>query len=327
MNAPALFRARPELKDRIAWTSLCPRSTPVSRLSRFGRRYAHERLFIKREDATDGTYGGNKVRNLEFVLGEAMARGKRRILTIAPLGSNFVAALAAQTERLGLTAEVQNFERARNEQIDRHSRFSRAHGVRSTLHQGVLGPVRAAGASLRSFLAEEAFWCAPGGSSVLGALGHVNAALELAEQIRDGELPEPDVLFVGAGTCGTAAGLTAGLRLAGLSTKIVAIRCVDSVVCNRSRIAGLANRVLARLGSSLSVRAGEITLVAPREKSRYAEPLAEAHALIESFHGDEGIWLDTTYTTKVVQAMAEQLRFLRDKTILYWHTFSAAACR
>src|SRR5919199_4114314 len=66
-------------------------------------------------------------------------------------------------------------------------------------------------------------WVPAGGSSPLGALGHVNAALELAEQVRRGHRPAPARLVVPFGTGGTAAGLALGLALAGLEATVVAV--------------------------------------------------------------------------------------------------------
>lgn len=174
---------------------------------------------------------------------------------------------------------------------------------------------------------EDTLWCAPGGSSVTGALGHLNAALELAEQVRAGEIPQPDVIVVGAGTCGTMAGLTAGFRLAGLDVRLIGVRCVDRIVCHLRAIARLANGVLARIGVPGRVHAHDITLVESPLDHGYGVPLGRAEELMASFEADEGIRLDTTYTSKVVAKLGELLTsgMFTGKNVLYWHTFSPAA--
>ena len=63
-----------------------------------------------------------------------------------------------------------------------------------------------------------------GGSSPLGVAGYVNAGLELAAQVADGLVPEPDLVYVAAGTTGTSVGLKLGLKLAGLHTRVLPIR-------------------------------------------------------------------------------------------------------
>lgn len=160
-----------------------------------------------------------------------------------------------------------------------------------------------------------------------GALGHLNAALELAEQVRAGEVPKPDAIVVGAGTCGTMAGLTAGFRLAQLDVRLIGVRCVDRIVCNARAIARLANGVLARVGLPGRVRASDICLVESPLHGGYGIPLDRVEELMASFQADEGIRLDTTYTSKVVAKLGELLisGAFAGKNVLYWHTFSPAA--
>ena len=89
-----------------------------------------------------------------------------------------------------------------------------------------------------------------GATNPLGTAGYVAAGLELAEQIAQGEMPVPDRVFVAAGTSGTAAGLAVGFRIAGLSTRIVAVSTFGPQWVNRVALQWHARRVatlLARL--------------------------------------------------------------------------------
>src|SRR4051812_7896772 len=106
--SPLLFKSAPHLAENngISWIPLVNGPTPVHRFDGASEWLGHSRLYIKREDATDSLYGGNKVRNLEFLLGTALARGAQRVATVAPYGSNFVAAMAAQTKRIGMPSQV-----------------------------------------------------------------------------------------------------------------------------------------------------------------------------------------------------------------------------
>lgn len=332
MPGPALFRFAPELEGRLPWVSLCPDKTEVQRLVHLQEKWNHPSLFIKREDQTDSVYGGNKVRNLEFVLAEAVNSKATKIVTMAPLGSNFVAALAAQTRRLKLKAEVHHFVMQRTPQILTHADFSEACGANLNVYAGMTGIARAASGGMVSmarsqFGSPAALWCAPGASNLKGALGHVNAALEVVEQVKNGEMPIPDVVVVGAGTCGTIAGLTAGFRLAGFPTQVIGVRCVDPIVCNTTTVVKLANRVLRYLGSSLRISPLHVRLDSSPLDSGYAKPILRAKELMDMFYETEGIHLDTTYTSKVVARLEEQVlkRTFDNKTVLYWHTFSPAA--
>ena len=327
MSSP-LFKLFPDLGERAGWMSLVNGPTPVHALP--GASWTGiPRLFVKREDATDHRYGGNKVRNLEFLLGTAVDRGARELVTVAPLGSNFVAALAAQSRRVGLRSEVYHFVPALSPQMRAHARFSESQGAKLRVLGGgrYLGSAFAlAGSLLRRALRRGAFGLSPGGSSALGALGHVNSALELAEQIRRRELPEPELLVVGVGTCGTMAGLLAGFRLAGLKTKIIGVRCVDPVFCNPLHISLLANGALRLLGAHTRIRVSDIDL---REGSAggYGLPITGAEEFCREARSEIGLELDTTYTSKVFTFLRQKAPELRGKRVLYWHTYSPAAMR
>jgi 1-aminocyclopropane-1-carboxylate deaminase/D-cysteine desulfhydrase-like pyridoxal-dependent ACC family enzyme len=121
-----IFQSYPELKQQ--WVSLIPQATPVARLESFGPEVGHGNLYVKREDLTAPGYGGNKVRNLEFLLGRARSFGCSRVAMVAPLGSNFVAAAASQSARIGMRSEFFHFTPTQNTQIHQHAceRRSRA---------------------------------------------------------------------------------------------------------------------------------------------------------------------------------------------------------
>lgn len=328
MLSPALFRSFPHAELQFPWTSLISKPTPVHKLDGIGAHFQHGELYVKREDATDSIYGGNKVRNLEFILGEALALQKSTLLTMAPVGSNFIAALAAQARKLDLNVEVMHFSPVTTPQIEAHLNFSVAQGMQAAFFPGRRGTVPAAlSAVFRQFLSrtgDSAQWVAPGGSNATGALGHVNALFELKEQIDRGEMPTPDVIVVGAGTCGTMAGLLVGLNLTGLPTRLIGVRCVDAIVCNRLAVARLANRVFRKLGRPERVKARDVELVDSGEI--YGVSGESTKEVIQLFRNEEGIQLDTTYTAKVASYLTKQLsEELRSKRVLYWHTFSPKA--
>jgi 1-aminocyclopropane-1-carboxylate deaminase/D-cysteine desulfhydrase-like pyridoxal-dependent ACC family enzyme len=263
--AHPIFNTYPELQQQ--WVPLITQATPVSRLRDFGQAIGHNHLYVKREDLTAAGYGGNKVRNLEFLLGRAQFHGCNRIAMVAPLGSNFVAAAASQATKIGMTSEFFQFVPTQNKQIHLHARFTQSTGANVHINEGPLLPAilkSSLGLGLRmgQNLAtnEKTFRLPMGGSDVLGALGHVNAALELAMQIRRGEIPHVDHLLVGVGTCGTMAGLLVGLRMADLNTKVIGVRCVDKIICNEYQIAALANQLTKKLRLNFKIAVSEICL-------------------------------------------------------------------
>ncbi len=235
--------------------------TPVEHVASLGCR-------VKRDDRTNPVYGGNKVRKLEFLLGDARARGRRAVVTVGATTSNHVLATAVHAVAAGLAVHAVLFpavasERARSQ--DRRPLFrDRGVGVTSVPAK----PLVPAGVAAR---AAASLWAGrglpyaigPGGSSPLGSLGYVAAALELRRQVDDGALPAPATIFVPYGSGGTAAGLSVGLALAGLPTRVVAVQVVEWPWASPRHVCGLARRVAALLGR-LGVAAAipEISLAA-----------------------------------------------------------------
>ena len=97
-----LFRKFPELKAKISHVSLAMLPTPVEKVEQLGAAIGLDRLFMKRDDLSGDMYGGNKVRMLEFLLGSALQRNAREVMTIGYAGSNQALALALYADRLGI---------------------------------------------------------------------------------------------------------------------------------------------------------------------------------------------------------------------------------
>src|SRR5215207_1642898 len=157
--------------------------TPVERLDGFRDI---ESLYVKHEDLSSDVLGGNKVRSLEYLLGRVGAG--ETVLTIGGEGSTHVLATAVHAARLGAKTIAVRW---------RHDMHSAAEEVsaRATAEcaEVLTAPnfVRAMVPLVTMRLTRAAQYIPLGGSTPLGTLGHVNAALELADQVERGELPLP----------------------------------------------------------------------------------------------------------------------------------------
>ena len=286
-------------------------------------------LLIKREDLTATSYGGNKVRNLEFLFGDALRAGAKSLVTAGPVGSNFVAALAAHASRVNLPVTVHQFVAHRNTQIDLHDQFAKRHGARLVMLSEklpkYLGVAAAFFKAIPAVLDRGSYYIPPGGSGVLGAYGHMNAFLEMERQTLEAGFERPQNIIVGVGTCGTMAGLLVGNAISGGHSRIIGVRCVDRMYCNRHHIAYLANSLLAKIGSELRIKAESVRLV---DSPQGDEGYGRAHSQRDAIGGEfirHGIRLDTTYTEKVALFLREFLETANSQSTLYWHTFSGAA--
>ena len=96
-----------EQLDRLPRTRLGTSPTPLEGLPNLSRRFGGANLFVKRDDCTGLAFGGNKVRQLEFYLGEALANRADTVLITGAVQSNFVRSAAAACATLGIECHVQ----------------------------------------------------------------------------------------------------------------------------------------------------------------------------------------------------------------------------
>jgi D-cysteine desulfhydrase len=297
--------------------------TPVERLSPLSTDRAE--LWVKRDDLTSPEYGGNKVRKLERIIAQARARGARRIVTIGAAGSHHVLATTYFGGKAGLEVEAVLVPQPRTPHVLEVLRASLAAGLKPI-------PVSSWAAvpfALSSRIRPGTDVVPPGGSSVAGSMGYVDAARELAAQVRGGALPEPDVCVVALGSGGTAAGLAAGLQAEGLATQVVGV-CVASprwlVRASVWRLTRGCDRAVAKSSATGPPSAASYGRLIVDERflgSGYGYPTDEGEAASRDA-ASAGLALDPTYTAKAFACALWYVRARRAERVLYWHTLSSA---
>ena len=301
-------------------------------------------VWVKRDDLTSRAYGGNKVRKLDFLLGDALAKGAKAVLTFGAYGSNHALATAVHARALGLEPHV---VLSPQEPGPFAPATLLAHaGLGTVLHltEGWDGRREAVLAmrKIRERDGVEPYVIPMGGTNALGALGYVNAALEVWEQAREvdlgvlsapaSEFVRPDVVYVAAGTLGTAVGLAVGFAALGAQTRVEAIRVTPLEVANEQVARNLAAETVALL-RSLDADFPDLTYddLALGVRSDHFEPgygvvtpqTEEAVALA----AEAGVKLETTYTGKAFSAMLADARaglLHLDDHALFWDTYSSA---
>jgi 1-aminocyclopropane-1-carboxylate deaminase/D-cysteine desulfhydrase-like pyridoxal-dependent ACC family enzyme len=331
-GAQPLAQKLPALVERLGPLRLADLPTPVARLDRLCDCLGRDDLYIKRDDLSSALYGGNKVRKLEFLLGQARRRGASTLLTMGGLGSNHLLATALHGNSLGFRTVGVVFPQPINAGVRRNMAADRGVGAELVqIASKYLLPLSVAKTLAEVTIKEgRAPLLIPGGgSSPLGALGFVNAGLELAEQVSRGELPEPAALFLPYGTGGTAAGLALGLQLAGLETRVLAVRVIDRLLANRPRMLFFM-RALAKFagsaGDRLDLPAGpgeNLQIVPGYIGPGYGHRTRAAERAVELFGRLEGIELEFTYTGKAAAALLDCAAWMRGP-LLFWNTYSSA---
>jgi D-cysteine desulfhydrase len=174
----------------------------------------------------------------------------------------------------------------------------------------------------------------PGGSNTLGNIGYVNAAFELKEQINQGILPEPAVIFCPLGSGGTLAGLALGVQLSGLRTRVIGVRVMPSYVgpfqaCTPDTVEKQIKhtyeylRKRCRLLPNVSIRVPDINQ--DYFGSGYGVPTRAGNKACHLMRVKEGITLDPTYTAKTFAAVLDYCHRLHVNRgpVLYWHTYNS----
>ena len=319
---PHLHQRFPSLAESLPHLALSERPTPVRELAGLG-------IWVKEDGAFgSGGWGGNKVRKLEWLLPDAKRRGRRSILTFGGLGTNWGLATALYGREHGLETALALVDQPVDDHVRAQLARLQASGARIHRTHTKARTV----AMLPWLIARNARGGRPpyllpaGGSSRVGALGYVEAALEIAAQVEDGSLPEPAHAVVAVGTGGTAAGLALGFQLAGLRTRVAGIVVNDQLRLDASVLTRLARRSAALL-ERRGARPGRLDLGPEmldlnREEigAGYGHP-TEAATGAAALAAEEGLSLDPVYTAK---AMAGLLALrakgrLRDP-VLFVHT-------
>ncbi len=330
MSGNGLGRHFPALAAALPCLELAELPTPLEPAPALAATLGIGALAIKRDDRSSPLYGGNKVRKLDYLLADALARGCDSVVTYGSAGSNHALATAVFATRLGLAAHAVLIDQPPGPAVARKLRWLLHTGAHIHYASSYADSRRVA-ERLREHhpVAARCLYDIPwGGSSPLGATGFVAAALEL---VRQSDAPA-DYLYVSGGTMGTAIGLSLGLRAAGWSTCVVAPRAVPqgtTDVERTVRVAREANLALHAHDPAFPLFDDPLAQLELRPEfygSGYAVPTPasdEATALAARLHG---ISLESTYTAKAFAGLVTDARAgrLTGQRVVYWHTANSA---
>ena len=307
------------------------RPTPLHALPNLSSELGGAELWLKRDDETGLAFGGNKVRQLEFYLGEAVKQNADTVLITGAVQSNFVRLAAAAANTLGMSCHIQLEERvATADPIYRTSGnvlLDRLLGA--TLHSfpegedeaGADNAVQEIAANLRTQGASPYIIPLSPGHPPLGALGYVDCAAELLEQL--GTLD--DVLFdeiaVASGSGNTHAGLLFGLRILGNTTRVTGVCVRRDATVQRLRIADCCERISHLLGVANPVGEKDIVTSDDALAGGYGQLDDSTQEAISLTAQREAVFLDPVYTAKTMAFAINRARATSaNQRILMLHT-------
>jgi D-cysteine desulfhydrase family pyridoxal phosphate-dependent enzyme len=292
--------------------------TPIETLPRLEQALQGPHLLVKRDDQTGLAFGGNKTRKLEFLVGEAQARGADALITAGALQSNHCRQTAAAAARFGfectlvLVGEPPAHTSA-NLLLDLLFGAKIVWVKRSEREQALEKVFKATAAGGR-----KPYLVPYGGSNPTGALGYVFAMQEFAAQNI-----KSDWIIFASSSGGTQAGLVLGARLFGYSGRLLGISVDEPQAVLRERVAALASDTSERLGPRIEFQSGDLMVNAEYAAPGYGILTGREREAILLFAKHEGLLLDPVYTGRAAAGLIDLIRkgfFKRDETVLFWHT-------
>jgi L-cysteate sulfo-lyase len=304
--------------------------TPLEPLPRLSKELGID-LWIKRDDCTGLSTGGNKTRKLEFLMAEAEAMGADIVITQGATQSNHARQTAAAAAKLGMGCHVlledrtgydnANYNNNGNVLLDHlhgatTGKFPAGHDMAAEMER-VAERMRAEG--------RRVYVIPGGGSNPTGALGYVNCAHELVGQANDSGL-RIDCIVHATGSSGTQAGLVTGLCAMNAGIPVLGIGTRAARPKQEQMVFDLACRTAGKLGSPGVVRREDVVANSDYVGPGYGLPTEAGIEAIRMFAELEGILLDPVYSGKGAAGLIDLARKgeFEGRTVVFLHTGGAA---
>jgi L-cysteate sulfo-lyase len=320
--------------DRISLANL---PTPLVEMSRISKALGGPRLFIKRDDLTGLSFGGNKARKLEYVMADALRRRANVIITAGGLQSNWAQMTTAAASRLGMRT-ILVLRMAQFSEVPTHDGnmlLDHLIGADIRIVQGSIKDALEAGRVMEETAEEERkngsipYVAAVGGDTPLGTLGYVMTVRETQVQLKETRKKIDHIAFASA-SGGTQAGLVLGVKRCNMDTRVLGLNVgVMDTDLLKDRTVKLANRTAKLLESDFAIDRGEIEVT--QDYPGYAEYgvlTKETVDAIRVMAKTEGIFLDPVYTGKAFAGLMHLIReghFYRRDNVMFIHTGGIAA--
>jgi len=281
-------------------------------------------LYFKRDDAMELAFGGNKIRKLEYLLGDALKKNCDTVITTG--------ALALLKPRLTVAA-------------------ARKIGLKPVLILRTTGPRKVKGnllldvlleADVRIFdveaekipeimekvareLEEEGrkpYIIPGGGACPIGALGYLNGSVELMHQLNE-LCVKPDYIVHSTGSGGTQTGLTLGMKALNSGVKVIGISCGGSRERISGRVKELADETSKMLGLPFTLQDEDIIVYDEYTFGGYGIVTGEVLEVMKKVAKMEGIILDPLYTAKAMIGLIDLVKkgiIEKGSTVIFIHT-------
>lgn len=282
--------------------SLLSQPTPLERLDRLSQELDID-LWIKRDDLTGLSFGGNKTRQLEFYIGAARAAEADTILITGAVQSNFARTAAAAAAKYGMKAVLQREERVPGMDSLYYSNgnvfLSDILGADAMSYpegEDEAGADAALGARAEQLHAagRRPYIIPLGlGHPPLGALGYVQGGVELASQIGGF-----DAAVVPSGSGATHGGFLTGVRLAGLTAPVFGICVRRDAGAQKARLEQVTAELARLMHIPRPFASDDILTWDGALAPGYGRAGPATREALQRMAAAEGILLDPVYSAK-----------------------------
>lgn len=313
--------------------------TPLHKLETLSQELGVN-LYLKRDDLTGiSLFGGNKMRKLEYLMGDAIAKGCDTVFTFGATQSNHAMQTISACRKFGLTPILYLTAIVEPDEEDLRANLLLDKILGAEIHLVSIKGTTEAQADEKAIeqayehakkLAAQGHKCymiPMGGACPVGSAGFVSGFVEMDQQLREIGI-HGDCLFHATGTGGTLAGLAAGKALVKSDIRIYSIHVSPKPPEHRDKIVQMANDTLVYLNSDAVVDKDDLNLDLNYYAPGYEIPNEPATKAIQLLARKEGIFLDPVYTGKGFAGMLDYIRsgkIPQGSTVVYWHTGGATA--
>jgi D-cysteine desulfhydrase/L-cysteate sulfo-lyase len=310
--------------------------TPLELLKNISAEFGTN-VWIKRDDCTGLAFGGNKTRQLDFYLGQALQQGADTLLTTGAVQSNHVRTTVAAARKLGLEVEVQLEHRVDREQTEYHNSGNpylvRLMGARINYYpvgedeDGADKALEVRATELAAQGRKPFVIPLSNAHTPYGALGYVEGAEELMAQLQELQV-EPIRFIVPTGSASTHSGFLLGVRACGSAIPVHGVCVRRDSASQLQRVSKKLNSVIATIGCAIRIPDNDIICDDSQLAPGYGLPSDATVAAIRYMARKEGILLDPTYSGKTFAVLLKMLRdgdFARDQHVVFLHTGGAVS--
>ena len=289
-------------------------------------------LYVKRDDCTGLAMGGNKARQLEYYLGEAVSQDADTVIITGAVQSNFVRQAAAAARKLGMDIHIQLEDRVEgkdefyhvsgNVLLDKllgatihHLPFGEDEAAADAALEDIAGEVRGRGG--RPYVVHLGLDHPP-----LGSLGYVECASETLGQAESMEL-EFDGVILSSGSAATHAGFLPGLRQGGATMPVHGVCVRREAALQGPRVLQRVREVEVMIGAEGACADDDVITDDSQLGEGYGIGTPQSREALEIAAQTEGLLLDPVYTAKTLASLIDLSRqgvFEEGQNILFLHT-------